>query len=98
MPYVHLANGDVKHLTAKELVLSREESGTPHAFRMDGMEHTVIGVFPDEVEHPESEEVLAQKAETEKADRAEFEAWKASQKTPHDPASSEVDWSVGSTE
>lgn len=104
MPYVHLANGDVKHLSAKELEKSQAESGSPHAFREGGMEHTVIGIYPDEVEHPESEEVLAEKAEQEKADRAEFEEWKRNQQQnvphepEHDPNDPNVDWNVGRQE
>jgi len=53
MPYVHLANGDVVKLTEKELKAAHEESGTPHAFHRDGVQHHVIGVYPDEVELPE---------------------------------------------
>ena len=53
MPYVHLANGDVLKLTAKELNAAREESGTPHAIHRDGVQHHVIGTYPDEVELPE---------------------------------------------
>lgn len=48
--YVHLANGDVRKVTKKQLEKSREESGTPHAFRENGVEHHVIGVYPREVE------------------------------------------------
>jgi hypothetical protein len=94
MPYVHLANGDVEKVTAKELAASQKESGTPNAFRKNGMEHAVIGVYPDEVEHPESEEVLAERAKQEKADKAEFDAWKANQAKPN--TNPEADWTVGS--
>lgn len=79
MPYVHLANGDVHKLTAKELATSQEESGSPNAFRKDGKEHQVIGVYADEVEHPESEEAATERAKQEAADREEFENWRANQ-------------------
>lgn len=52
MPYVHLANGDVIKLTAKELKAAHQESGSPHAFHRDGVQHHVIGTYPDEVELP----------------------------------------------
>lgn len=54
--YVHLANGDVLRLTAKEWAKMQDESGSPHAVRKDGMEHTVIGVYQREVKHPVKDE------------------------------------------
>jgi hypothetical protein len=75
MPYVHLANGSVLKVTQKELLASQAESGTPNAYRMDGNEHTVIGVYPDEVEHGLSEEQQAEKNEKDAKDKAEFAEW-----------------------
>lgn len=98
MAYVHLANGDVEKVTEKELAANRAASGSPNVFRKNGMEHHVVGVYPEEYEHPESEEVQAEKAKQNDADRAEFEQWKANQKTAHDPADSNVDWNVGAKE
>ena len=103
MPYVHLANGDVEKVTQKDLDKNHLESGSPLVFRKDGMEHHIIGVYPEEYEHPETEEAQAEKAQQNEADRAEFEAWKANRDKPqnaaheagHDPNSPEVDWSVG---
>jgi hypothetical protein len=73
MPYVHLANGDVQHLNAAEYakVFGNE---TPKAFRDNGTEHVVIGVYPDEVEYDTSVDEATQKAAD---DHAEFDAWKA---------------------
>lgn len=79
MPYVHLANGDVYRLTAEELAASQEESGTPLAFRKNGMEHAVIGVYPDEVEHEPSAEQKALNAKKDAEEKAAFEEWRATQ-------------------
>jgi hypothetical protein len=78
MPYVHLANGDVETLTDKEWAKAQNDAGAAGVFRKDGKEFQVIGVYPEEVEHPKSEEELAVDSEKEKADREEFDAWKAS--------------------
>lgn len=80
MPYIHLANGDVRKVTTKELTANNEQSGSPRVWRENGMEHHVIGVYPEEYPHPESEEVVAEKAAAEKEDRAAFEEWRASQR------------------
>lgn len=53
MPYVHLANGDVKELTQDEMVEAFGD-GTPMAFRDGGKEYAVIGVYPDAVEVEET--------------------------------------------
>lgn len=103
MPYVHLANGDVETVTQKDLDANHAASGSPLVFRKDGMEHHITGVYPEEYEHPETEEQQAEKAQQNEADKAEFEAWKAQRaqannpahESGHDPNSSEVDWSVG---
>lgn len=79
MPYVHLANGDVHKLTTDELVKSQEESGTANAYRKDGMEHTVIGVYPDEVEHEPSAEKKSENAKKEAEEKKAFDEWRASQ-------------------
>ncbi len=80
MPYVHLANGDVEKVTEKELLKNLEESGTPRAYRKGGMEHFVIGVYPDEVEHPLSEADQAAVTAKENAEKAEFDKWKSTNK------------------
>ena len=106
MPYVHLANGDVEKVTQKDLDGNYEQSGSHTVFRKDGMEHHIVGVYPEEYEHPETEEVRAEKEKQNDADRAEFEAWKARRNernnvahdAGHDPNSPEVDWSVGQRE
>jgi hypothetical protein len=51
--YVHLANGEIRKVTAKALGKSRDESGTQHAFNENGVQHTVIGVYPKEVQLPD---------------------------------------------
>lgn len=79
MPYVHLSNGDVKRVTTKELVANNEQSGSPHVWRENGLEHPVIGVYPEEYEHPKSEEERAVEAAKEAEDRAAFDAWRATQ-------------------
>lgn len=73
MPYVHLANGDVRKLDANELKQAFGDE-PPHHLRDNGVEHHVIGVYPDEVEYDTSEDEATQK---DNDDRAEFEAWKA---------------------
>jgi hypothetical protein len=73
MPYVHLANGDVKQVDAKVFadVFGDEP---PRVFRDNGVEHVVIGVYPDEVEYDTSVDEATQK---ENDDRAEYEEWKS---------------------
>lgn len=71
MPYVHLANGDVVHHTDKELAQVFGDSGHQRAYRQNGVEHTVIGVYPDEVEYQQTDD---EKADAE--DRREFEEYK----------------------
>jgi hypothetical protein len=78
MTYVHLANGDVEQVTNDDWI---EESGTPNAFRKKGKEYAVIGVYADEVEHPASPEVQAQKDAEDAENRAQFDKWRESQKT-----------------
>jgi hypothetical protein len=56
MPYVHLANGEVIKLTAKELKEAQEQTGTIHAFNREGVQHHVIGVYPDETELPKKDD------------------------------------------
>ena len=74
MPYVHLANGDVKKFDTKELFNAFGDE-SQRVFRDNGVEHHVIGVYPDEVEYDTSVSDAEQK---ENDDRAEFEAWKSS--------------------
>jgi hypothetical protein len=73
MPYVHLANGDVKQFDAKEYAKTFGDD-TVRVFRDNGVEHHVIGVYPDEVEYDTSVDDATQK---ENDQRAEYEAWKA---------------------
>jgi hypothetical protein len=96
MPYVHLANGDVKKVTEKELNQNHEDSGSTQVFRMDGMEHHIIGVYPEEYEHPETDEAKAERQKQEDSDRAEFENWRANRDKPNN--NPEVDWSAGKAE
>lgn len=100
MPYVHLANGEHIKVTQKDLAANHAESGVTTVFRKDGMEHHIVGVYPEEYEHPETEEVQAEKAKQNDAEMQEFRAWKAQQQgahaIEHDPNNSEVDWNVGS--
>jgi len=79
MPYIHLANGDVEKVTEKELTASVETSGSPLAYRKNGMEYYVIGVYPDEYEHPLSEDDQAVITEKENEEKAAFEEWKRDQ-------------------
>jgi len=72
MPYVHLANGDVKHFDAEEFVKAFGDGAQTH-YRENGVEHHVIGVYPDEVEYDQSVEAENQQLAD---DRAEFEAWR----------------------
>jgi hypothetical protein len=73
MPYVHLANGDVVTLTNDELNDAFADQGHTRAYRKDGKEHTVIGIYPDEVEYDRSEDEKAKDAED-----AQYQEWKAS--------------------
>jgi hypothetical protein len=73
MPYVHLANGDVRKLNADELTKAFGDE-SPRVLRDNGTEYHVIGVYPDEVEYDTSVDEATQR---ENDDRAEFEAWKA---------------------
>ncbi len=79
MPYIHLANGDVVKVTKEELVQSRVEAGAHNAYRQDGMEHYVIGVYPDEVQHPLSQKQLDEKAKQDAIEKAAFDKWKTDQ-------------------
>lgn len=49
--YVHLANGEVRRMTAKQIA----KLHAPHAFRENGVEHKIIGIHPREVEYKEEE-------------------------------------------
>jgi len=73
MPYVHLANGDVKKFDAKEFDAAFGDE-SPRVFRDNGVEHHVIGVYPDEVEYDTSVSDAEQK---DNDDRAEYEEWKS---------------------
>ena len=73
MPYVHLANGDVKKFDAKEFATAFGDE-SPRVYRDNGVEHHVIGVYPDEVEYDTSVDEATQK---DNDDRAEFEEFKA---------------------
>ena len=73
MPYVWLANGDVKQLNAKEMTQAFGDE-RPSVFRDNGTEHHVVGVYPDEVEYDTSVSDAEQK---DNDDRAEYEDWKA---------------------
>lgn len=75
MPYVHLANGDVKQFNAKELAAAFGDD-TPKVFRDNGVEHHVIGIYPDEVEY---DTTVSDAEQAENDQKAEFEAWKAAQ-------------------
>jgi len=72
MPYVHLANGDVKEFNAKEFVATFGDEPV-RVFRDNGVEHHVIGVYPDSVEYDTSVDEATQK---ENDDRADYEEWK----------------------
>lgn len=72
MPYVHLANGDVKQYDQKEFDATFGDQGA-RVFRDNGVEHHVIGIYPDEVEYDTSVSDAEQK---DNDDRAEYEAWK----------------------
>lgn len=52
MPFVHLANGDVKHLDNDELN-DRYGNETPRTYRDSGVESAIIGIYPDDVEYEE---------------------------------------------
>lgn len=73
MPYVHLANGDVKQFDVKEYAKTFGDEPV-RTFRDNGTEHHVIGVYPDEVEYDTTVSDAEQKAND---DRAEYEAWKS---------------------
>lgn len=73
MPYVHLANGDVRQLDTKEMTATFGDE-RPSVLRDNGIEHHIIGVYPDEVEYDTSVDDATQKAND---DRAEYEDWKA---------------------
>lgn len=75
MPYVHLANGDVKKVSDKELNANHEASGSTKVFRENGTEHHIIGVYPEEYEY-QDEETQAENAAQDEKDRADYEAWK----------------------
>jgi hypothetical protein len=71
MPYVHLANGDVKKLSPEEM---DEQFGDnpPIVFRDGNTESAIIGVYPDDVEiesdttpnEPTKPETAAQRTES----------------------------------
>lgn len=50
MPYVHLANGDVKQVSQEELD-DRYGDETPKVFRDGGKESAIIGIYSDDVEY-----------------------------------------------
>jgi hypothetical protein len=77
MPYVHLANGDVKTHTQDELDKIFGEAGHSRAYRDNGVESQVIGIYPDDVEYEMDDDEKGRNAE-----RAEFEEWKRSQNEP----------------
>jgi hypothetical protein len=79
MPFVHLANGDVKHHTQEELDSLFNELGHSRAYRDNGVESQVIGVYPDDVEYEQSEDEKGRNAE-----KAEYEEWKRSRNEPQD--------------
>lgn len=54
MPFVHLANGDVIHHTQKELDDIYGDD-VPNAYRKDGKESGIIGIYADDVELPKDE-------------------------------------------
>lgn len=54
MPYVHLANGETKHLDQKQMKEAFGD-GTPLAYDDGGMQYLVIGVYPDGVKLAEPE-------------------------------------------
>ena len=86
MPYVHLANGDVRHMNAKEFTNAFGDE-TPRAFRDNGVEHHIIGVYPDEVEYDQSIDVENQQLAD---DKAAFEAWKAQRAQDNESVQDEV--------
>lgn len=77
MPYVHLANGDVKTLDAKEMEEAFGEIGHQRAYRENGVEHQVIGIYPDSVEYDQSEDEKARDAEN-----AQYQEWKRTRNAP----------------
>lgn len=82
MPFIHLSNGDVEALNDTQWAVAQVTSGTANAFRKDGLEYQVIGVYADAVEHPLSEEELAVIAAKENEQKAAFEKWQTSQNAP----------------
>lgn len=55
MPFVHLANGDVVHHTQDELD-ERFGNETPTAYRKDGKESGIIGIYADDVDLPDEKD------------------------------------------
>lgn len=51
MPFVHLANGAVKHLTAEEM---EKEFGDepPRVMEDSGVQYAIVGIYPDGVKLP----------------------------------------------
>lgn len=82
MAYVHLANGDVRKMTEKQLAAARDEAGNQTHLRDNGIEHHIIGVYPEETpyERELSEEEKSARTAAEVKERAEYEEWRASQK------------------
>ena len=83
MTYVHLANGEVKQMDDKEFSKAFGDD-VPRVFRDNGQEHTVIGVYPDEVEYDQTDDEKAANAENE-----EFQQWKRDRDSRHDSVESD---------
>jgi hypothetical protein len=70
MPFVHLANGDVKHHTQEELD-DRYGDETPKVYRDGGVESAVIGIYPDDVEFEDEASDDDETADNEREDETE---------------------------
>lgn len=79
MPFIHLSDGSVEVLTDTQWADAQIKSGTPTAYRKDGLEYQVIGVYADAVEHPLSAEEQTEIDAKVASDKAEFAAWRATQ-------------------
>lgn len=73
MPYVHFGNGEHRKVTTEELTANQAMSGSHNAFRDNGVEHHIVGVYPDEVEYEMSDEEKGAASE-----KAQYEEWKRS--------------------
>jgi hypothetical protein len=84
MPFVHLANGDVKHHSQEELDDLFGQVGHSRAYRDNGVESQVIGIYPDDVEYERDDDEKGRDAE-----KAEFAEWKRNRNEPQDETQNE---------